>query len=82
MDLKIKGKTALITGGDSGLGLETAKFLVREGVNVLLSDLENGKVLKEAVKQVEKDCEQGAKVMGIAADISKESGSIGLGQED
>lgn len=71
MDLKIKGKTALITGGDSGLGIETAKFLAREGVNVVLSDKDNGKELKEAVKQVEKEGGQGAKAMGIAADISK-----------
>ena len=81
MDLKIKGKTALITGGDSGLGLETAKFLVREGVNVVLSDLKNGKELKEAVKQVEKDCEQGAKVMGIAADISKNQEVLDLAKK-
>ena len=70
MDLKIKGKTALITGGDSGLGIETAKFLVREGVNVVLSDKKNNADLKNAVKQVEKDCEKGAKVVGMAADIS------------
>lgn len=70
MNLKIKGKTALITGGDSGLGIETAKFLVREGVNVVLSDKEDGQELEEAVKQVEKEVEQGAKVMSIAADIS------------
>ena len=57
MDLKIKGKTALITGGDSGLGIETAKFLVREGVNVILSDKEDNEGLKNAVKQGEKDCE-------------------------
>lgn len=71
MDLKIKGRTALITGGDSGLGIETAKFLVREGVNVVLSDKKDGKDLKEAKKQVEKACKKGAKVMAIAADISK-----------
>ncbi len=71
MDLKIKGKTALITGGNSGLGFETAKFLVREGVNVILSDKLDDKGLKNAVKQVEKDCEKGAKVVGMAADISK-----------
>ncbi len=78
MDLKIKGKTALITGGDSGLGIETAKFLVREGVNVVLSDKKNGKELKSAVKQVEKDCEQGAKVLGIAADISNNKEVLAL----
>ncbi len=78
MDLGIKGKTALITGGDSGLGIETAKFLVREGVNVILSDKNNNKELKEAVKQVEKDCEKGAKVMGIAADISNNQAVLDL----
>lgn len=78
MDLKIKGKTALITGGDSGLGIETAKFLVREGVNVILSDKKNGKELKSAVKQVEKDCEHGAKVLGMAADIAKNKEVLAL----
>ena len=27
MDLKIQGKTAVVTGGDSGMGLATAKIL-------------------------------------------------------
>lgn len=71
MDLKIKGKTALITGGDSGLGMETAKFLARAGVNIILSDKENGEELQNALKQVEQECEKGAKIMAIAADISK-----------
>jgi len=70
MDLNIEGKTALITGGDSGLGIATAKFLVREGVNVVLSDKDNGEKLKEAVDEVEQDCERGAEVSGIAADIT------------
>jgi NAD(P)-dependent dehydrogenase (short-subunit alcohol dehydrogenase family) len=71
MDLNIKGKTALITGGDSGIGLETAKYLAREGVNIILSDKEGNEDLNNAVKQVEKECLSGAKVMGIGADISK-----------
>ncbi len=33
MDLLIKGRTALITGGDSGIGLATAKTLASEGVS-------------------------------------------------
>ena len=71
MDLKIKGKTALITGGDSGIGIETAKFLVREGVHVILSDRDDNEELQEAVKEVEAACKDGAKVVGMAADISK-----------
>ncbi|GJD53960.1 (S)-1-Phenylethanol dehydrogenase [Methylobacterium crusticola] len=40
MDLGIKGRVAVITGGDSGIGLRTAEFLLREGVRVVLSDKE------------------------------------------
>ena len=36
MDLKIAGKTALITGGSKGIGRATAEVLAREGCNVVL----------------------------------------------
>ncbi|TXD82457.1 SDR family oxidoreductase [Subsaximicrobium wynnwilliamsii] len=78
MDLKIKGKTALVTGGDSGLGIETAKFLARAGVNVIISDKTAGKDLDKAKAQVEKECEMGAKVMAIAADISNNDEVLAL----
>jgi|GEM_PF-4995857 len=32
MDLGIKGRKALITGADSGIGLETARLLAEAGV--------------------------------------------------
>jgi len=32
MNLSIKGRTAVITGGDSGIGLATAMILEVEGV--------------------------------------------------
>jgi NAD(P)-dependent dehydrogenase (short-subunit alcohol dehydrogenase family) len=38
MDLGIAGKTALITGGDSGIGWHTARLLLDEGVTVVISD--------------------------------------------
>lgn len=38
MDLQMHGRTAVVTGADSGMGLETARLLLREGVRVLLSD--------------------------------------------
>lgn len=70
MDLNIKGKTAVITGADSGIGLETAKFLAKAGVNLVISDKKNGKELDNAAKQLEDYVRPGAKILNMAADLS------------
>jgi 3-oxoacyl-[acyl-carrier protein] reductase len=36
MELGLAGKTALVTGGSKGIGLETSRALAREGVKVLI----------------------------------------------
>ena len=36
---RVEGKTALITGGGSGLGREAAMHLAEEGANIVVSDL-------------------------------------------
>ena len=38
MDLGISGRTALVTGGDSGIGWHTAQLLLAEGVTVVVTD--------------------------------------------
>ncbi|NJL02529.1 MAG: SDR family oxidoreductase [Spirulinaceae cyanobacterium SM2_1_0] len=38
MELNVKNRVALITGGDSGIGRETAKILAREGARIVLLD--------------------------------------------
>ncbi|WP_110669521.1 SDR family NAD(P)-dependent oxidoreductase [Salinicola halophilus] len=54
MDLAIRGKTALITGAQGGIGLATAQKLEAEGVNLILSDMEMAS-LEEATKELKSD---------------------------
>ena len=52
MDLGISGRTALVTGGDSGIGWNTAKLLLEEGVTVVLSDRDQD-LLDEAATRLD-----------------------------
>jgi len=61
---KLDGKVALITGGNSGIGLATAKRFVQEGAYVFITGRRQAK-LDEAVKQI------GSNVTGIQGDVAK-----------
>jgi len=60
---KLDGKIALITGGNSGIGLATAKRFVKEGAFVFITGRTQSK-LDEAVKQV------GTNVAGVQGDVA------------
>jgi NAD(P)-dependent dehydrogenase (short-subunit alcohol dehydrogenase family) len=66
MDLGIKGKVALVTGGDSGIGWCTAQLLLREGVKVVISDKDQDK-LDEAAATLE--ATEGS-LFAFAADVT------------
>jgi 3-oxoacyl-[acyl-carrier protein] reductase len=67
MDLKIAGKTALITGGSKGIGRATAEVLAAEGCNVILVSrgAENLAAAKAAIAQ-----QSNVRVDTVAADLS------------
>ena len=65
MDLKIKGKRALITGATGGLGAATARFLADEGVSLFLSDLDEN-ALEQVAAKFDADY--------AAADVSSKAG--------
>jgi NAD(P)-dependent dehydrogenase (short-subunit alcohol dehydrogenase family) len=51
---KLEGKVALVTGGNSGIGLATAKAFVSEGAYVFITGRRENE-LSRAVKQIEKN---------------------------
>src|SRR5712664_3354112 len=60
---KLEGKIALITGGNSGIGLATAKEFVKEGAYVFITGRRDAE-LAVAVKEV------GRNVTGVQGDVS------------
>lgn len=67
---KLKGKVALITGGDSGIGRAVAVLFAREGAHVAISYLNEHKDAKETVKLVERE---GRQCIAFNGDIGKEA---------
>ena len=70
MDLQLKGKTALVTGGSEGIGKGIARALAREGVDVAVCARRKDK-LDQAAAEIAK--ETGRKVVAIPAYLTKEA---------
>lgn len=68
MDLGIKGKNALVTGGSRGLGRQAALALAREGVNVAICARGEDR-LNETADELRK---LGVKVAASVADLGQE----------
>ena len=64
---KLEGKVALITGGNSGIGLATAKLFVKEGAKVVITGRR-----EEALSQAASEIGGGVKtILADAADVAK-----------
>jgi NAD(P)-dependent dehydrogenase (short-subunit alcohol dehydrogenase family) len=73
----LKGKTAFITGGASGLGLGIAKACAREGMNIVIADLR-----KSAIDQVlPMFKENGWPAIGIELDVTDREGYVRAADE-
>jgi NAD(P)-dependent dehydrogenase (short-subunit alcohol dehydrogenase family) len=87
MDLKLTGKTALVTGGSEGIGKAIALGLAREGVDVAICG-RRADVLAATAKEIESTT--GRKVLPIPADLTKDeqakhfvsAGQAALGRVD
>jgi NAD(P)-dependent dehydrogenase (short-subunit alcohol dehydrogenase family) len=87
MDLQLKNKTALVTGGSEGIGKGIARLLAKEGVDVAICSRRKD-VLEAAAAEIAK--ETGRKIVAIPADLTKdadaksfvEKGHAALGRVD
>jgi len=61
---RLEGKVAVVTGGNSGIGLATAKRLHEEGARVLITGRDQ-RTLDEAVKAI------GSGTVAIHSDVSR-----------
>jgi NAD(P)-dependent dehydrogenase (short-subunit alcohol dehydrogenase family) len=62
-----KGRTAVITGAGSGFGLEASRIAAREGMNIVMADVQQD-ALDKAAAEIEG---LGAKVLAFKLDVSK-----------
>jgi NAD(P)-dependent dehydrogenase (short-subunit alcohol dehydrogenase family) len=71
MDLQLKGKRALVTGGSRGIGKAIARVLAQEGVDVALL-ARHAQTLAAAAAEL--SAESGRKVIGVSADTTDDRG--------
>jgi NAD(P)-dependent dehydrogenase (short-subunit alcohol dehydrogenase family) len=76
MKIDLSGRTALVTGSAAGIGYAIAKGLAAAGADVVLNGRSQAKV-DAAVKTLTAEA-SGAKVRGIAADVSTAAGCKAL----
>ncbi len=70
----MKGHTAVITGGGRGIGKAIGEALARQGVNIVVVDV-NSDIAKETASELEK---LGVRSLALRADVSNSSDVSGI----
>lgn len=72
--MKLKGQTAIVTGGGKGIGRAICLLLAREGVDVVIV-ARTEKEIRETARLIEK---QGGRALAVKTDIRKEEEVIDM----
>ena len=75
-----KGKVAVVTGAASGMGLAMASRFAREGMQVVMSDVEGGALQKAAASVETSSKASGGKVLAVTCDVADERSVADLAQ--
>ena len=78
MDLGIKGKSAIVTGGSRGIGRETARQFLEEGVRVTICG-RNAETLERTRAELAK--QTGGEIHAVVADTMKQDGHRAPGRK-
>jgi len=74
MDLGLKGKVAIVTGGARGIGKATVEAYAREGTNVVIGDM----MLDEAQSVAKSVSRGGVKAIAVKCDVSQKADADNL----
>src|SRR5437762_10681635 len=75
---KLRGKVALITGGDSGIGRAVAILFAREGADLVISYLNEHHDARQTAREVE---QHGGRCLLLSGDIGNEKWCMRLVRE-
>jgi len=66
--MSLKGKVAIVTGGNSGIGMAIVLELARQGANIVIDYVAHPEAAEELEKQVHR---LGDQALGVKADVSR-----------
>jgi len=72
MDIELKSKVAVVTGGSRGIGAATVKLFAAAGADVVFNYRQNAAAARAVEKAVR---EAGGKAMAVRADVSRMAGA-------
>ena len=81
---RLTGKTALITGGTTGIGLATAKLFLQEGARVAITGQDAGRVAEAGAMlganaiAIRADVSSASEMAAVAARLKKEFGGLDI----
>ncbi|MCD7036523.1 SDR family oxidoreductase [Metabacillus sp. GX 13764] len=73
--MRLKGKTALVTGGSRGLGKAVCASLAAEGAKVIINYFHNSSQANDAAEEIR---QQGGTAFAVKGDVTDEKGAASL----